>query len=244
MLSPSNVSMRLSREELADRTERVIHGGAGAKPAILVVRVDGGRAMVKDFSTAPWLVRHTYGRWLAAREARVYARLRGVEGVPEFLGRVDAFAFATAFVEAANLKERPRHETGPAVFERLERILAGIHAAGVVHLDCHQKKNVLVTRDGDVCLVDFATALYLGRNVLSRRVLVPLLARADRWGLLKLKARHCPDTMTAGERRELRWAQRLGWLWPPTLVRWVFGWRRTRRHARARAAARSQRGET
>jgi predicted Ser/Thr protein kinase len=240
-----NDSPRLSRETLTECTERVIHPGAGAKPAVLVVRVDGRLAVVKDFSRAPWLIRHTYGRWLVGRESRIYARLADVDGVPAFLGRLDRFAFALEFVEAANLKQSPRHAVGPAVFANLERALAGVHAAGVVHLDCHQKKNVLVTSDGRVYLVDFATALYLGRNVLSRRVLVPLLARADHWGLLKLKARYCRDALTADEVRELRWAEWLGWLWPPSLIRRLIPWRRARRHARERAAqTQSQRDET
>ncbi|NQT85317.1 hypothetical protein HQ560_01045 [bacterium] len=199
-----------------------------------MARVDGRLAVVKDFSKAPWLVRHTYGRWLAARESRIYARLAGVEGVPALVGRVDGFAFAIEFVEAASLKEIPHCQIGPDVFESLERVLAGVHAAGVVHLDCHQKKNVLVTAEGRVYVVDFATSLFLGRNVLSRRVLVPLLARADRWGLLKLKRRYCPDALTPEETRELRWSEWLGWLWLPSLIRRLLPWRRTRRHARER----------
>jgi hypothetical protein len=222
------------REDLAEHTERILRPARGAKPAILLVRAGGRRVLVKDFSSNPWLLRHTYGRWIVRHESRIYARLAGVRGVPAFRGRLDRFAFATDYVEGHSLKALRRRHVPPEAFDRLRALVEGLHAAGVVHLDCHQKANVILPPDGQPHLVDFATALYLGRHWLARRVLVPLLGRADRLGVLKLKGRYCPDALAPDEARRFRWAMRLRFLWPPTLVRRIG--RRAERRAHRRTS--------
>jgi hypothetical protein len=105
------------------------------------------------------------------------------------------------------------------VFDRLSSLLAELHGRGVVHLDSHQRRNVLLGSDGEPFLVDFATALYLGRGWLSRRLFMPLFARADRLGLQKLKAKYCTERLVGHEARRHRLLWALGWLWPFAAVR-------------------------
>lgn len=209
-----SAELPLSRHTLADNTTRVLRDATRTKPAILVVRCVGGPVVVKDFAPTSWLVRHTYGRWLVGRECRIYRRLEGVEGVPAFHGRLDALAFAVQFVGGHTLKDIDNDDIGADAFDRLAGVFDAIHARGVVHLDSHQKTNILLAPDGQPHLIDFATALYLGTGWLGRRVLVPLLGRPDYWGLLKLKARYHPDTLSDAERRRLARGELLAWLWP------------------------------
>lgn len=233
MRSPAGEDRPLTRSELVQHTQRVLRVARGAKPSILLVEWSGRRLIVKDFAQAPWLVRQTYGRWIVSNETRIYRHLAGVEGVPGFGGRIDAFAFAVDYVDAADLKSRRRKSLPGAVFDRLGELHAALHRRGVVHLDAHQRKNILLTRDGEPFLVDFATSLYLGTGWLARRVLIPLLAQADRLGLQKLKARYSADRPPPEEAKQhkIRWL--LGWLWPYTAVRRVK--RVLRRRARRRA---------
>ncbi len=233
MSESSSAPPPLSRDPLSRGTERVLREGRGAKPAVVVIRQGGRRAVVKDFSTAPWLIRQTYGRWLVGRECRIYRHLDDTPGVPAFRGRLGPFAFAVDYVEGQTLKDLPRAEMRPEIFDRLDRLFDAIHRRGVVHLDSHQKTNILLAADGGVYLLDFATALYLGTGWLGQRLLVPLLGRPDRWGVLKLKARYCPDALTSGERRRLARARFLIGLWPPQWFRWLAKrWRRARREHR------------
>ena len=208
-----------SRADLAGCVERVLRPATRAKPAILLVRCGGHRVIVKDFSQNAWMLRNLYGRYVVRHECRVYSQLDGVEGVPAFHGRIDAFAFAVDFVEGTTLKRLGAEGVSAESFERLARLFRALHARGVVHLDAHQKTNVLVDGEGRPYLMDFATAVYLGRGWLARRVLVPLLARADWRGFLKLKARYCPEALTPAERRRWRLISALGMLWPHTLIR-------------------------
>mgnify|MGYP000088415484 CR=1 FL=1 len=236
MTSPVVEETPLTRSELPDHTRRVLRGARGAKPSILLVEREGCRLIVKDFAQARWLVRHTYGRWIVANETRIYRHLAGVEGVPAFRGRIDAFAFAVDYVDAADLKSRRRKSLPGTVFDRLAELHAALHERGVVHLDAHQRKNILLTADGRPFLVDFATSLYLGTGWFSRRALIPFLAQADRLGLQKLRARYSADRQAPDEaqRHRVRWM--LGWLWPYTAVRRVK--RILRRRARHRARGR------
>lgn len=227
----------LSRADLADCVERVLRPAGRARPAILLVRCGGHRVVVKDFSQNAWLLRSLYGRYIVARECRVYRALDGVEGIPAFHGRIDAHAFAVDYIEGTTLKQLGYLRVPPRAFARLERLFGELHRRGVVHLDAHQKTNVLVDEAGEPYLMDFATALCLGRGWLARKVLVPFLGRADWRGFLKLKARYCPEALTDGERRRWRWVHALGWLWPQTLIR------RLRRRLRKRRRGLGRQGQ-
>lgn len=235
-MGDSEIPVRpLTRQDLAACTERLLRRAAGAKPAILLVRWGTRRLIVKDFSQNAWVLRHIYGRWVVATETRIYAHLEGVEGVPTFRGRIDPFAFAVDYVEAPSLKAYRRKTLPAAVFDRLAKLQAELHRRGVVHLDSHQKRNILLTAGGQPWIVDFASSHYLGTGWLARKVLIPLLAPADRLGLQKLKARYCSEQLPPAERRahRLRWT--LGWLWPFTVVR------RLRRMLRQKAKQRALR---
>jgi len=239
-MPPSDAdNQSLSRESLSQCVERVLRHPSGAKPAILLAHLPGGRVVVKDFCENPWLVRQLYGRWVVGHEARVYARLRGVAGVPALRGRIDAFALAVDYVEGATLKALPRGDIPADAFDRLGELLDRLHARGVVHFDCHQKTNVVLAPDGRPHLVDFATALWVGTSWLARRCLIPLLGRADRLGLLKLKARYRPESLAPAEVRRLRRAEWLGWLWPRTAWRRMWRSRRARKRMARKAAQRA-----
>ena len=222
----------MTRASLAAATERVLRPASGAKPAILLVRSGGRRVIVKDFSECSGFTRRFYARWLVGRETRVYARLAGMPGVPAFRGRLDAFAFAVDYIEGATLKDLPHSDIPAAAFAELATLIRSLHARGVIHFDCRQKTNVVLTPDGRPHLVDFASAVCVGTGWLGQRLLVPLLGWADWSGMRKLKARYRPETVTPEDARTVRQAAWLGWLWPPTLLRRLA--RRLRRRARRR----------
>ncbi len=98
-------------------------------------------------------------------------RLDGVPGVPELrpspdprvLVLADAGAPVLADVLAGRTGDRPGRLAGPEVValgERLARILAAVHEAGVTHHDLHPG-NVLLAADGRVELIDFDLATTL-----------------------------------------------------------------------------------
>lgn len=169
------------------------------KPALRPIDVRGFPALAKDYSRCPLLVRETWGRFHIAREAAVYRAIRGLPGIPRFLGTIDAYALLVERIEGRDASRPPDGGFPAGFFDRLAEVVAGLHARGVVHGDLRQRRNVLVAADGRPFVVDFASGIRLPRG----SALLRILADRDRSGVAKLRARHAPETLTAEERRLL-----------------------------------------
>lgn len=154
-----------------------------------VYRTEIGDVAVKDYGARPLLVRNTVGRYLVRREAAAYAAAEGVAGLPEFLGRIGAFALATRWVDAAPLSSCDPRTIDPGVFDRVERVIEALHERGIALSDLHHR-DVLVGADGDVHVVDLAASLVAGRGAGPlRRFLFRRLVDADRVALARMRAR-------------------------------------------------------
>lgn len=156
-----------------------------------VLRYDvGGRLVaVKDYSARPFLARYTIGRFLVRRECRAYERAGDAPGLAPFLGRLGPFALATEWIDAVPLAEHSTGSAAPAIFDRLDALIAGLHERGVALLDLHHR-DVLVARDGSVHVVDLAVAHVLGpRPGALRRRLFARFAAQDRLAAARMRAR-------------------------------------------------------
>ena len=188
--------------------------GVGAKADVLVVDVDGGSVIVKDFSgRSPWV--RGLGRLQIRRETGAYLRLQGVAGVPALVGRIDPFALAIERIDGERLAFAAlRPEDAPRHVAQLRTILDAIHARGVVHNDLRGRENVLLRRDGGLALVDFAAAVHLRPGGLAHRLLFRRLALADEAAFLKWKGLIAPGSYTEAEEEFLRRFARWRVLWP------------------------------
>ncbi|MFZ4683941.1 MAG: hypothetical protein ACOYMS_15655 [Terrimicrobiaceae bacterium] len=146
------------------------------------------------------------GRWLAAREARAYERLKDLTGVPracgavQVNGRVCSNAFAHDFREGHPLArdERP----GPAFFDKLDALIHSMHERGMAYLDLNKRENVIVTEANEPLLVDFQIHLappsWLA-NLPPVRLMMRELQEGDIYHLRKLRTYHTsgPEAMAA-----------------------------------------------
>lgn len=198
------------REDLA-RASGTLGKRRWYRPVVHVLELAaGGRAVVKDFRPCPWFWRFTYGRLVLRREVAAYGRLEGVPGVPRFLGRVDADAFALEWVPGRDLGKCPKGSLKPATFERLMATVEEMHGRGVVHLDLRQRRNVLVDDAGVPRIIDFSSAMVLRPGGWRMR----RLATVDRSGVLKYKRRFLPDTLTVDDQARLHQVERWRRFWP------------------------------
>lgn len=149
-------------------------------------RPDGSRVVCKDGSAARGAWARRLRRSALAREARILARLSGIEGVPELLGAWRG-GLVMSFRPGRLLTEWPRGGTPPGSFDRLDGILAAIHARGIAVSDLH-RRNILVDADGAVSVLDFELAVdgrRFGRRLLARR-----LQRLDRLAAARQRLAH------------------------------------------------------
>jgi len=169
--------------------ERRFRGRNVSKADVSIYDLGGRRVAVKDYGARPFLVRQTLGRWMVRRETKAYRAADGASGIAAYLGRVGSFAFATVCLDAIPLADVPAGTVGAETFDRLDRILSGLHAHGVAIADLHHR-DVLIGAGGDVHVVDFAAAYVLGANPsgFRRRVFARLSAQ-DRLAAARMRAR-------------------------------------------------------
>lgn len=180
---------RLERLRGLDPLRR-IPGRNRTKADILVYDDGGERIAVKDYGPRPPLLRQTLGRYLIRREVAAYRAATGLAGLPRFVGRLGPFALAVEWIEAEPLAQWAPEAVPAESFDRLERILAGMHERGVALGDLHHR-DVLLARDGTVHLIDLATAWTLGdRPGPLRRALFRRFRDQDRVALARLRARY------------------------------------------------------
>jgi len=175
----------IAREDLEARTIEVLHRGGWANPDVLLARSDSGiSVVVKDFSPRGPLIRTLFGPWITRREARAYRVLRGLPGVPELLGILDARALVNEYRPGVLMSRSLAGRLPREFMDELRTIVRAMHARGVVHLDMRHRSNVLADPDGHPLLIDFASAICVRPGGVLARTLIPLLARID-WGAVR-----------------------------------------------------------
>ncbi|HEX5041868.1 MAG TPA: hypothetical protein VFV75_03120 [Candidatus Polarisedimenticolaceae bacterium] len=164
-------------------------GRNATKADVLQYEMDGRRLAVKDYSARPRWIRNTLGRWLVRREVAAYRAAAGLPEVPALVTRLSPHAFATAWVEGRPLSALSRRPLDPGVFDRLDRALAALHARGIALGDLHHR-DVLVTEEGRVHVVDFATSWLAppGSGAL-RQAIFRRMAEQDLLAAARLRAR-------------------------------------------------------
>lgn len=179
----------ITRDQLPRDVVRVLSRGGWANADVLLVAGPDAPVVVKDYAPRSWPVRTTIGRWLNGREMRVYRRLEGIPGVPRLLGRVDRDAFAVEYRPGLLLGRSLRGQLPDEFMAELESSVRAMHARGVIHLDLRHRSNVLAGSDGHPVIIDFASALVVGRTRGLGRWLIGWLGALDLRALDKWRTR-------------------------------------------------------
>ncbi|MGQ0553944.1 MAG: methyltransferase [Planctomycetota bacterium] len=146
----------------------------------------GDRLVVcKDASAVNGLAA-LYRRWVLRNEARTLRALVGEPGVPELLAAWRG-GLVMSHLPGVLLSSYPRGTAPAQIFDRLDTVLAAIHARGVRVGDLH-RRNILVAPGGAVSLVDFELAVTPGRPL--ARLLGGMLRRLDEFAAARQRAYH------------------------------------------------------
>jgi predicted Ser/Thr protein kinase len=194
----------LSLEQLRARAVKTFRRGGGSRPDVLLVRLDGEQAVLKDYSQSdPWF-RRVVGPLSVRREARALTQLTGARGVPRLLRVVNRDALLLEYIPGTSAREVPPGGLSPEFFARFYRLVARLHEFGVAHCDLRSQGNILVGADGEPHAVDFTAHFRRGRswNPLSRWM-YDKFCEADQVAVARLKKSHAPDLLTDAERQAL-----------------------------------------
>jgi tRNA A-37 threonylcarbamoyl transferase component Bud32 len=200
-------STRLTRQVLSTLSIRPLHRARNWSKADVYLCEwppdSGQRIVVKDLRRCPLWFRIVIGRSFLKREWNALCALRDMPEVPLPIARPDADSIAMEYRAGKSVK-RFKHGLLPRdVLQRIEEIVARLHARGVTHGDLH-RKNVMIGEDGAVTLIDWATACVFepqAKGVAARAF--QEWRALDNRALAKLKQYHFPHTLQQHEKQIL-----------------------------------------
>jgi len=194
----------LSLEQLRAHAVQTFRQGGGSRPDVLLIRVNGEEAVLKDFSRADPGFRRLVGPLSVRREARALRQLDGVRGVPRLLRILGRDALLMEYLPGVRVRDVPPGGLTPQFFERLYHLVDRLHDSGVAHCDLRSQGNILVGADGEPVAVDFTANFRRPRSWnIPARWMYDKLCEADRVAVARLKRSHAPELLTESEKQGL-----------------------------------------
>jgi len=190
LLSPEEQS-DIERWLDSDDPSRTAPLSAGYQGAVYLYEGPNGRRIVKEPADkglasliAPRMLR---------REAKAYAAVNGIAGIPQSFGMLRNRYLVLEFIEGVGLREPGNGiQDRDRFFAALLDIIKAVHSRNVSHNDLKRKDNILVDPDGKPVLLDFGMAVVHRRQGFWFR----LLQRMDYNAWIKIKYHYAIDTIT------------------------------------------------
>ena len=189
-------------------------------PAVKLILYKDEKAIWKDYSTRPQLVKKSWGEILINNEYAILKKLEGITGIPKPIARTKN-GFVVEYIQGTFLHKVKEGTLPYEIIQRLEKLIGEMHKRFVAHLDLAQRKNIIITNDFNPYIIDFANSLHIRpKNLLSRQIF-KYLCLIDYGSLLKFKNRYFPEKMTPEDKKFLKrfWAIRRWWFLSPKTFR-------------------------
>lgn len=194
----------LTRENLADYCIGYIYQGSGTRADVKLVQIQGKKAAVKDYYHRDILFKLILGKWLSAREFKIYQRLSNVKGIPQVYKKIDSYAFVYEYIEGKNCRDLQGKQLSKDVFDKLRDLIDRIHEHKVVHCDLKTNKNIILTPEDEPYLVDFTASFTPGNRLnFIKNWFFKQFCQDDLNGISKLKKEFAPHLLTLEEERNL-----------------------------------------
>ena len=163
----------------------------------------GNFAVLKDMKNRPAWFRLTAGRWFLCREFLALRALDGVAGVPRAISRPDRDCLLMEWRAGTPVMDWAMGTVPDDALAQIASILEQVHSCGVIHGDLH-RSNILLTPQGQVTIIDWATAgVFRSRRSAAKQLTFAEWVTLDIRALAKLKARHAPESMSEREKDAL-----------------------------------------
>ncbi|MFP3981571.1 MAG: RIO1 family regulatory kinase/ATPase [Desulfobacterales bacterium] len=183
---------QITRQVMDQLPAEILSKGRWGNADLVCCRFRGKTWAIKDFSPCPPLVKKTWGRWMVRREYKAFIRLMGISGIPPDPFLLDAYAVGYRFIPGKTLREARAEELPDDFFYRLEDVVTRMHERRIVHLDLRNRRNILVSENGEPVLLDFQSCMDL--NYIPR-VFHRLLRDVDLSGVYKNWIKLRPELM-------------------------------------------------
>lgn len=197
---------KYSTPELRAHATTRFREGGGSRPDVMLIEIDGRKAVLKDQGGADKWFALLIGPILNWRECKALKKLSTLDFVPDLLSVPDSRAFLMSYHESEQITRlkggqfQDKQPNWPDFFAKLTSAIDQLHAHGVAHNDLRNPTNTLITPGGDPILVDLVACFCRGRRWnLPNRWLFDKFAQVDRSALTKLKTRVAPELLGEGD---------------------------------------------
>jgi predicted Ser/Thr protein kinase len=184
---------------------RLSHGATWMQANVYLTDCDNQKIVIKDFSEAPWLIRHTFCRFVLNREIRAMQRLQPLRITPRYFGLVGDYAYAMEYIEGENFQFK-KHVKDVEFLIAMKKSISAMHNLGVTHNDLHSK-NIIVSSDGVAYFIDFSSAIFRSDSMhwlgKIKNTLFTFLTFVDDAKITHLIEKYDPSLLTISDKRSL-----------------------------------------
>ncbi|MEM7195807.1 MAG: hypothetical protein AAF402_12705 [Pseudomonadota bacterium] len=193
----------LSADQLRAHQIQILRSAERTRGDVLLVEIDGNRAVLKDYSNANAGFAKFLGPFLAYREAKALIALGDVAAVPELISRPSSRSLLMTYLPGRRLRDAGAGFDWVEYLRRCESAVAALHRRGVVHGDLRNATNVLIDDSDQPVFVDLVSAVHRGKkwNPLGK-LLFAQCQRLDFGAMHKLREKYASQTLTAADRSE------------------------------------------
>jgi len=184
-----------SLEELRKHATHTFRQGGGSRPDVLLIELNGERAVLKDQSGADRLFATLVGPILNWRECKALKKLAALDCTPNLLYVPSMRSFLMSYHESEQITRLENIQPEwPGFFDKLNTAIEQMHRAGVAHNDLRNPTNTLVTPNGDPILVDLVGCFCQGSAWnLPNQWIFNKFCQVDLSAITKIKSRVAPE---------------------------------------------------
>lgn len=180
-----------SLETLREHVTHTFREGGGSRPDVLLIEIDGQRAVLKDQSGADKWFALLVGPILNWRECKALKKLAPLNCIPDLLCQPTKRSFLMSYHESEQITRLSKITPDwPIFFDQLSECVDQVHKLGVAHNDLRNPTNTLITPSGQPILVDLVACYCQGQawNV-PNQWMFNKFCQVDLSAITKLKSR-------------------------------------------------------
>lgn len=187
-----------SLEQLRAHATQTFRDGGGSRPDVLLIEIDGQKAVLKDQGAADKMFALLLGPILNWRECKALNKLSDVSCVPNLLSQPTSRSFLMTYHQSEQITKLENYQPEwPEFFEKLQAAIDQIHRAGVAHNDLRNPTNTLVTPNGEPILVDLVACFCRGKRWnLPNQWMFSKFSQVDLSAITKIKSKVAKELIT------------------------------------------------
>ena len=192
---------QFAKSELREHATTVFRKGGGSRPDVLLIEIEGQRAVLKDQAGADKWFASLIGPILNWRECKALRKLESLDCIPDLLAVPDRRSFLMTYHQSEQITHLSTTTPDwPVFFDKLTDAIEQVHQQGVAHNDLRNPTNTLVTAGGQPILVDLVACFCQGQrwNFLNQWLFTKF-CQVDRSAITKLKRKVAPELLNSDD---------------------------------------------